>query len=48
MDLNQNGNRQQSHSRDGARRTWGLPRRKGVGGLLGLQEELFWSELTYL
>jgi hypothetical protein len=48
MDLNQNGNPQQSHSRDGAGRTWGLPRIKGVGERLGLREELFWSELTYL
>jgi hypothetical protein len=28
MDLNQNGNRQQNHSRDGVRRTWGLPQEK--------------------
>jgi hypothetical protein len=48
MDLNQNGNRQQNHSRDGVRRTWVCLRRKWVGELLGLWEELFWSELTYL
>ena len=48
MDLNKDGNRQQNDSRDGVRRTWDLPRRRGVGELLGLREELFWSELTYL